>query len=126
MGELINNAKRFGGVLTINWHDRSSAPERLRGEVYMELLDELKKMGAWFPTTDQAVSWFRKRLSARIESVANDADTVRVKVSLDDKPNNLPGLRLRVHRPVMPGQVQPQDQFAEATVNQSGDVEVAV
>src|SRR4029450_8353561 len=36
---LIENATRLGGVLTINWHDRSLGPERLWGDVYVTLLE---------------------------------------------------------------------------------------
>lgn len=60
---LIENARNFGGVLTINWHDRSLAPERQWGSFYRELLGKLKESGAWFATADQAVSWFRQRRS---------------------------------------------------------------
>src|SRR4030095_7311430 len=35
---LIENATRFGGVLTINWHDRSLGPERLWDDAYITLL----------------------------------------------------------------------------------------
>jgi hypothetical protein len=61
--KLIRNARRFGGALTINWHDRSLAPERQWGGFYRELLETLKESGAWFATASQAVSWFRKRRS---------------------------------------------------------------
>ncbi len=59
--QLIDNAERFGGVLTINWHDRSLAPERLWDRFYIELVRELKARGAWLPTAAEAVAWFRER-----------------------------------------------------------------
>jgi hypothetical protein len=131
IGQFINNASHFGGVLTINWHDRSVAPERLWGGVYNNLLDDLKKMGAWFPTAAQAVSWFKKRRSAVIENVAREAETIRVKVSLDNSDDDLPGLRIRVHKPsaqkpFLPRQVACRDQFAEAALNRSKEVEIAL
>src|SRR5207247_5194881 len=58
---IIENALRFGGAVTVNWHDRSLAPERLWGGCYVELLDDLKRAGAWFATASQAVAWFVKR-----------------------------------------------------------------
>ena len=55
MAALVKNAIRFGGVLTINWHDRSIAPERLWDTSYVRLLEDLKSKEAWFPTAAQAV-----------------------------------------------------------------------
>jgi hypothetical protein len=131
IGQFINNASHFGGVLTINWHDRSVAPERLWGGVYNNLLDDLKKMGAWFPTAAQAVSWFKKRRSAVIENVEREAETIRMKVSMDNSDDDLPGLRIRVHKPsaqepFLPRQVACRNQFAEAALNRSKEVEIAL
>jgi hypothetical protein len=95
--EIIDNALRFGGIVTVNWHDRSIAPERLWGRVYQRIVGDLKAAGAWFPTAGQAVSWFRKRRAAVFQAVAWDATTVRARVSVDQG-KNLPGLRLRVHK----------------------------
>jgi hypothetical protein len=130
-GQLISNASHFGGVLTINWHDRSAAPERLWGGVYNNLLDDLKKMGAWFPTAAQAVSWFKKRRSAIIENVAREGETIRVKVSVDNSDDDLPGLRIRVHKPsaqkpFLPRQIACRDQFAETALNRSQEIEIAL
>jgi peptidoglycan/xylan/chitin deacetylase (PgdA/CDA1 family) len=93
---LIENANRFGGVLTVNWHDRSIAPERLWDAFYINLLDDLKGQGAWFPTASQAVAWFRMRRSVVMETVCQEGnpETVKVSVKRDD---NLPGLRIRIH-----------------------------
>lgn len=96
---LIEDVARFGGALTINWHDRSLAPERLWGDFYVRLIEKLKRRGAWFPTALDAVSWFRKRRSASIGNVSFDNEAVRVNVSLpgNNDHDGLPGLRVRVH-----------------------------
>ena len=39
LDDMVANCVRFGGVLTVNWHDRSIAPERLWDQTYRELLD---------------------------------------------------------------------------------------
>lgn len=65
---LITNAVRFGGVLTVNWHDRSIAPERLWHHLYRDVIAELKNAGAWFATASQTVQWFEKRRSATVRS----------------------------------------------------------
>jgi hypothetical protein len=63
--EIIQNARRFGGTVVVNWHDRSLAPERLWGRAYRELQREIASAGAWFATTRDAVAWFRWRRSIR-------------------------------------------------------------
>lgn len=95
---LMDDAERYGGALTINWHDRSLAPERLWGEFYTEFVDELKRRTAWFPTVAQAVSWFRQRRSTVFDAVRWDGDSVHVTASADCCPG-LPGLSVRVHAP---------------------------
>ena len=97
LGRLLDNAFQFGGCVTINWHDRSLAPERLWDACYRELIAELKNRGAWFATAGQAVSWFRKRRSVVFETDCGEPDAVRAKVSANDG-EQLPGLRLRVHK----------------------------
>jgi hypothetical protein len=64
--QILSNAKRFGGALVINWHDRSLAPERLWNRFYAQLLGEIDRAGSvWFATADQAVRWFRRRRAVR-------------------------------------------------------------
>jgi len=96
--QMIENAVQFGGTLTINWHDRSLAPERLWGSVYQDLLRDLKSRGAWISTVGEAISWFRKRRSATFEADTTQPGAVRVKVSVEHR-DGLPGMRLRIHPP---------------------------
>ena len=129
IGDFTADVIHFGGALTINWHDRSIAPERLWGEVYRKLLDDLKETGAWFPTAAQAVSWFRKRRSAVIESVIREGNSVRVKVSIDHTDSDLPGLRLRVHKPPArsnagPRQTKYDTNFVDIEFNNSAEFEI--
>ena len=97
LGRMADNAVRFGGCLTINWHDRSVAPERLWDEPYRDLIEDLKSRGAWFATAGQAISWFRKRRSVVFETDCIEPDALRAKVA-PDHCDNLPGLRLRIHK----------------------------
>ncbi|HLW53541.1 MAG TPA: hypothetical protein VKW06_11925 [Candidatus Angelobacter sp.] len=96
IGKLIANAREFGGVLTVNWHDRSITPERLWGDVYAALLDDLRSNGAWFATAAQAVAWFRKRRSAKFEDSSSKSGLPlpAAATAADEK---LPALQLRVH-----------------------------
>ena len=96
--EIIEDVGRYGGALTINWHDRSIAPERLWGGFYRERIEELKRAGAWMPTAGQAVAWFRKRRSTRLEVTREPGGGIKIKASVDVAPH-LPGLRVRLHKP---------------------------
>lgn len=112
ISRIVDGAVRYGGCVTVNWHDRSIAPERLWGDVYANVVDELKAKGAWFATAAQAVSWFRKRRSVTFENVAGK--TVRISTpDSNDAHQGTPALRLRIHQPRQPrGQVDfTQSQF---------------
>jgi hypothetical protein len=97
VGKIIDHASRTGGCVTVNWHDRSIAPERLWGDFYVQTVEELKANGAWFATAGEAVSWFRKRRSAAFGNVSAESDVPQVKIE-NDPVESLPGLRLRVHQ----------------------------
>jgi peptidoglycan/xylan/chitin deacetylase (PgdA/CDA1 family) len=118
---LIENAMRLGGVLTINWHDRSLAPERLWIAPYRKLLDQLKSRNAWFATAGDAVSWFNKRRSSRIDNIAYNGNTIRTRVCLEQNNSSLPPLNLRVHTPARRDRA-----FVDVTVDESTEVEIPV
>lgn len=92
---LVKNAAELGGCFTVNWHDRSVAPERLWHRSYSSLVRELKAQGGWFATAGQAVSWFRMRRSVRFEADPMAPGGVRA-VAGEDR-QGLPGVLLRVH-----------------------------
>jgi hypothetical protein len=97
MGRLLDNAVQFGGCLTVNWHDRSTAPERLWGECYRDLIQDLRNRRAWFSTAGQATSWFRKRRSVIFETDPKATAEVRARIASDSS-DDLPGLRFRIHK----------------------------
>jgi len=96
LNRMADDAVHLGGCLTVNWHDRSLAPERLWERSYRDLLLELKRRDAWFATAEDSVAWFRKRRSIKFESAGTGQDEVRVQ-AVDTHNGRLPGLRLRVH-----------------------------
>jgi peptidoglycan/xylan/chitin deacetylase (PgdA/CDA1 family) len=89
--EITAHALEFGGVVTVNWHDRSIGPERCWDAFYVELIQELRNRGAWFATASQTVAWFRKRRAAVLEDgrLRPSANS-----ELDDR---LPALQLLHH-----------------------------
>jgi hypothetical protein len=118
-------------VLTVNWHDRSIAPERLWNDAYITLLEDLEVRHPWFATANQAVSWFRKRRTAAIESATFAGDSVCVKVSLNQNDDNLPGLKVRVYKASAgqtgsSGRVDQEDcAFVDVACNNSGEIRIA-
>lgn len=94
---LIDHTVRLGGCLTVNWHDRSIAPERQWGEFYAQLLEKLKARGALFTSAIRAVSWFRNRRDVTFENVVWSVD--RVKVALRGAvPNGRSEFDVRAYR----------------------------
>jgi hypothetical protein len=93
---LIENSVRFGGVLTINWHDRSLAPERLWGGFYEQLLGWLQAKNPWFASAAQTVAWFRQRRAAIFETTPGGNLKIKLPAAVDGK---LPPLRVRVTQP---------------------------
>jgi hypothetical protein len=93
---IIDNAVRLGGVITINWHDRSIAPERLWQDFYVTLLCELKRQGAWLANARDTVGWFRKR---RLATFAGD-DSISGVTAVNARNHtgeNQPNLCMRLH-----------------------------
>jgi peptidoglycan/xylan/chitin deacetylase (PgdA/CDA1 family) len=95
---LIDNAKKFGGVLTVLWHDRSHGAERFWGDFYVRLVQALRSLDAWFGTAAQVVGWFRKRREVRFERVAAADGTARTCVR-NYYEEIQPPLNIRVHHP---------------------------
>lgn len=93
--QILDNAVRFGGCVTVNWHDRSIAPERCWGDFYTELIDEMKKRGAWFGTAGETVAWFRLRRSAEFGNPGAGPEAIRVRTSGVGE-GDLPGLDLKI------------------------------
>ena len=94
---IVEQVTRLGGALTINWHDRSIAPERWWDGFYRDLIADLKRRGAWFATAGDAVTWFAQRRAATLEEVPAADGSRRVRV-VGNAPAGMPGMRLRVHR----------------------------
>lgn len=98
VANIANDFVRFGGAMTINWHDRSIAPERLWEEFYRGVIADLRSKGAWFASAAETVAWYRKRRSATIEWHRSDRNSIRVQARGEIN-DSLPPLQIRVHRP---------------------------
>lgn len=81
-GRLVEHAKRVGGVVVINWHERSLAPERLLGRFYAELLKEVRAGGrVWFAKAKETVEWFRWRRSIRFSRIGSSEKSVEIRIA---------------------------------------------
>lgn len=89
---------RFGGVLTVNWHFRSLAPERFWGDFYQKLLSAFKRRSPWFATAAQTVSWFNKRRAVDFEKIHLEEGAWHAG-SGSATADGTPSLVLRIHRP---------------------------
>jgi hypothetical protein len=129
--KLMSFFVQFGGVFTVNWHDRSIAAERWWDEFYCELMSELHSNGAWFATAGRAVAWFQKRRSVVFESIEVKSDSIRIRTKVTTLDSTLPGLKLRVHRPrarnaAVALSSQPQAEFSEINLNDTTEATITI
>jgi hypothetical protein len=130
VGKLMDDAKRIGGVLTINWHDRSIAPERLWDDFYRQLLRELESRGVWLPTAAQAVAWFKKRRSAEVESMRAGEGLIRIRGRIGAA-DTLPGLTIRITKPQVRSDAEPMAtakaaEFVDVPFNSTTELDIAI
>lgn len=95
---LLDQSDDLGGALTIIWHDRSLAPERLWGDIYIKLIDHLRKSNAWMDTASKVVRWFDKRRSVVFEDVCFSKNRVKLQIT-GNSDDDVPGLKVRIHKP---------------------------
>lgn len=95
--ELLQITATMGGVVTINWHTRSLSPERLWGDFYATLLDEMRRYRVWFGTAQEIVTWFRNRRALSFEDVQfAEGQNLRLKIG-GISPEQRPPFLVRVH-----------------------------
>jgi len=115
---LIENTSKFGGVLTLLWHDRSHGPERFWGDFYVTLVQRLRSLDGWFGTAGHIVDWFRKRRAVRFERDETAVGSAQAWLRYVGQPI-VPPLTLRVYR----GSYA-QDMSATASQRTAGFVDI--
>jgi hypothetical protein len=95
--EIVSHVSAAGGVFTLNWHHRSVGPERFWDDLYVRILEELRKNGAFFATARDAVCWFRKRRSAVFWDMDEQKGIAQVRLE-GESGGELPDLIFRVHK----------------------------
>jgi hypothetical protein len=98
IADLLAEVKRYGGALTVNWHDRSLFPERNWDRVYERILARLREENAWFATAAEAVGWFRVRRSIEFAETVIEPGRIRVRLKprAEMLAHSMPALRLRL------------------------------
>jgi hypothetical protein len=97
-GGLVEDMKTHGGVFTINWHDRSLAPERNWDTAYIALLDMLRGEKTWFATAGEAIAWYERRRAIRFVQPGAAGVTPKA-VTGPGETGKGPSLTLRLHTP---------------------------
>ena len=124
VGRVADHATEYGGCVTINWHDRSIAPERLWDGSYRELVKDFKVRGAWFATASQVVAWFRKRRSVIFDKDSAATESLCRQVAAIHT-HHLPGLRLRIHNARARGEVDSTPEgYIDIPCNESVDTKI--
>lgn len=127
---MIDQAGRFGGVLTFNWHDRSIAPERLWEKFYAETLHKLRARRTWFPTAAKAVGWFRQRRDASLAVTPAAPGKFNLRATTA-RTTDFPPLTVRVYKP-QPAETGRRAShalfhpFTDTTLEQSLELEISL
>ena len=96
--KLIGDMRTYGGVFTINWHQRSLGPERNWDTFYIELLRILKAEDVCFVTAKQAVDWFARRRSVHFNGIKFSENGIRLQLGSENSDGSSHQL-IRVHHP---------------------------
>ena len=98
---FMDSVSIYGGVLTLNWHHRSIAPERLWESVYRDALRLFQSRGAQFLTAGEVVNWFRKRRSIEFSEIHHEGPKIRVKLSFaSEEISHADQFVLRIYKPI--------------------------
>jgi hypothetical protein len=101
--EILDQALRYGGVVTVLWHSDCLAAPRDWGDVYTGILNRAKSDNAWITRAIDIVDWFRMRRRVQL-GYSRSKDRLSITVAGLEPVRSLPPLRLRVH--VDPEQVR--------------------
>jgi len=95
---IFNYARKYGGVVTLLWHQTSLAEPHNWGELYGDLVKSALEDGAWVTKAVDIVDWFRVRRDVQL-SYSKNGKKINIHLGgLEAHQNcHLPRMRLRVH-----------------------------
>lgn len=94
--EILDQALRYGGAVTVLWHSDCLAAPRDWGDVYTSIINRATADGAWITRAIDIVDWFRMRRNARLD-YSKTEDGFKITVAGLEPAKSLPPLRIRVH-----------------------------
>jgi len=92
--KIIENAKQYGGVVTILWHLRSIASDRYWGNFYVKLIKNMKEQGAYFTKAENIIKWFQIRRNIKFKKI--DYSQGYITIEMEGIENINPGFILNV------------------------------
>ena len=94
--EIFDYAKKYGGVVTLLWHQISLAVPHNRGEFYRYLVEKGLREGAWVTRAVDVVDWFKMRRNVRL-SYIREGNKLKIWIKGLEFRENIPEMRLRIH-----------------------------
>lgn len=94
--EIFQYAQKYGGAITILWHQVSIAAPKRWGKFYRVLIKMALCENAWVTHASQVCEWYRMRRNIHIYIKRNDQLGVTIEIVGNETNTSLPGLRLRV------------------------------
>ena len=94
--EIFGYAKKYGGVITLLWHQVSLAAPHNWGEFYRYLVEKGLKEGAWVTRAIDVVDWFKMRRDVRL-SYIKEGNELDIWIKGLEFRENIPEMRLRIH-----------------------------
>ena len=111
---ILDLAKRYGGAVSLLWHNQSFTAPRFWGEVYERLIVQGKTDGAWIAVPRDVLSWFnRRRKCAAVLSIegkrwqiscpsiaadpSNSMNSGNSSISSTSSVSQIPPVRIRLH-----------------------------
>lgn len=91
--KLLDDAKQFGGVITVLWHYENIMPPRNWKNTYLYIVNTAKSDGAWITNAANIVDWFKTRRDTQIQyTVDKNKISINIHQSDDNKTQTI-----RVH-----------------------------
>ena len=96
---ILDWAKRFGGAVSLLWHNQSFTAPRFWGEVYERLILQGREDGAWIAIPREVLQWFSLRRKCEV-SLSIEGSHWQITCTLpnqEQKSKQLPPVRIRLH-----------------------------
>ena len=94
--EIFDYTRKYGGVVTLLWHQISLAPPHNWGAFYRYLVEKGLKEVAWVTRAMDIVDWFKMRRNVKPECLRN-GNKLEIWLKGLEFRENIPKMKLRIH-----------------------------